>query len=611
MSTSIPVMESVTDAVSVALKQHKPLIVIANDKTNDSTWAYEYLLTPEVHELIKSGQAVVLRIAAGSQDFLNFTRIFKVRGLPAIFVIDNGVAQVDIFRGGENTNLTDFTARVVAVAKVAETRRATQSGAGSSSSSGTTAATAATATSTATVSASASASTANTGTSSTTTLSSVETSRAPSVTASATPSSATNAPAAANNTPQLTSSSSSSSSTPSSSSSSSHKNNHDDDIDKQEKSAQRYREALQKKKRDELDERARIRKLLETDRKERQSRESYNRSLHHEEEPKNIPPSPEATPTLVASRSIHCALLIRLFDGQPMKHRFAATDSLATVRSWVNAEASPAAGLNDTPYTFFDPLARRTFNESDEDTGRTLADLGLTPSATLVLKPVRGHVSSAYGRDGGGAIGGGSGFRPYALVGNGVRSVFGALSGFLGYGGANTNDGNEAEQEPLHAGDHLLSERDSTEHGNDERFGEEGSGHGGISQNSSHEGHNTHDSVAGLTRRYGNIHEAHGSNSNLHSRFTGFSGTTTPSGLSTRYNSVASFHDLAVAEAAAAAAAAAASSGSSTGSGSSGSSAASGTGEGDSDDKRKKADRITYNGNNLSLEDYGDDHANE
>lgn len=41
---------------------------------------------------------MLLKIVAGSHDFLAFTRLFRVRGLPALFAIDNGTAQRDVCR---------------------------------------------------------------------------------------------------------------------------------------------------------------------------------------------------------------------------------------------------------------------------------------------------------------------------------------------------------------------------------------------------------------------------------------------------------------------------------------------------------------------------------
>lgn len=95
-----------------------------------------------------------------------------------------------------------------------------------------------------------------------------------------------------------------------------------------------------------------------------------------------------------------CALQIRLFDGSSIKGKFAADADLATaVRTWVR-EASPAGGA-DIPYSFRQILApkpSRTIEVGEE--GRSLGDLGLVPSATLVLVPVEGAVQ-AYSGNGG------------------------------------------------------------------------------------------------------------------------------------------------------------------------------------------------------------------
>lgn len=99
-------------------------------------------------------------------------------------------------------------------------------------------------------------------------------------------------------------------------------------------------------------------------------------------------------------RTGSCALQIRLFDGSSIKGKFAAEADLATaVRTWVK-EASPEGGA-DIPYEFRQILApkpSRSIEVGEE--GQTLADLGLAPTATLVLVPVSDTVE-AYSGNGG------------------------------------------------------------------------------------------------------------------------------------------------------------------------------------------------------------------
>lgn len=71
-----------------------------------------------------------------------------------------------------------------------------------------------------------------------------------------------------------------------------------------------------------------------------------------------------------------CALLIRLFDGSPVKHKFEVTDTLEQVRKFLDIE--------DAEYTFFLPIEKKMFQKEEEQT--SLGELGLAPSAALVLK---------------------------------------------------------------------------------------------------------------------------------------------------------------------------------------------------------------------------------
>lgn len=86
------------------------------------------------------------------------------------------------------------------------------------------------------------------------------------------------------------------------------------------------------------------------------------------------------------------ALQVRLFDGSTVRSRFAADAPLARVRAWVDARRPDGAA----PYTFRQvrtPLPNRAIDPADDE-AKTLADLGLAPSSTLVLVPVRSYASA-------------------------------------------------------------------------------------------------------------------------------------------------------------------------------------------------------------------------
>eukprot|EP01134_Creolimax_fragrantissima_P000390 CFRG0390T1 len=75
-----------------------------------------------------------------------------------------------------------------------------------------------------------------------------------------------------------------------------------------------------------------------------------------------------------------CYVQIRLPDGQKISHTFKATDPLSGVYNFV-AESLPSSAQNS--YTLGTIFPRKDFNDSDKE--KTLAQVKLVPSATLVV----------------------------------------------------------------------------------------------------------------------------------------------------------------------------------------------------------------------------------
>jgi hypothetical protein len=136
----------------------------------------------------------------------------------------------------------------------------------------------------------------------------------------------------------------------------------------------------------------------------------------------------------VSGKGDICALQVRLFDGSTIWSRFKATDTLAAnVRKWIDEQSE----VGEQPYTFkqiLTPLPSRKFEVGEE--GSSLRDLGLVPTATLVLVPVQG-AASAYQSGGiiGSAVSGVTGL---------VRSGFGLVTGFWGGGDGQASQQDEA-----------------------------------------------------------------------------------------------------------------------------------------------------------------------
>lgn len=169
-----------------------------------------------------------------------------------------------------------------------------------------------------------------------------------------------------------------------------------------------YAQMLRRKKQDEKDERQRILRRIEDDKKERREREAQEkqaRLLLAATEP-DAPAAAAASnrqaepPIQLRSRGggPTCNLQVRLFDGSTIRGRFSRDDTLGHhVRMWVDDNRTDGDG----PFTFrilLTPLPNKVVEPGEES--ETLGDLGLAPSATLVLVPVI-RVASAYAQNGG------------------------------------------------------------------------------------------------------------------------------------------------------------------------------------------------------------------
>ncbi|KAI0096390.1 hypothetical protein GGR51DRAFT_543332 [Nemania sp. FL0031] len=157
------------------------------------------------------------------------------------------------------------------------------------------------------------------------------------------------------------------------------------------------------------EERKRILKRIEDDkraRKERDAAERRARALLSADPSTNpdtegvaaqTPAIPLAQRLPVAGTGDHCNLQVRLLDGSTIRSRFASDVTLgADVRRWIDEARTDG----DAPYSFrvvLTPQPNRAVAASEE--GQSLLALGLAPSATLVLIPA--PYSIAYARAGG------------------------------------------------------------------------------------------------------------------------------------------------------------------------------------------------------------------
>jgi hypothetical protein len=162
----------------------------------------------------------------------------------------------------------------------------------------------------------------------------------------------------------------------------------------------KHAEALKKKQRVAREERERVLKAIEDDKAARKARQAEKEALRRaaeaaaEVEAKGLPFAP-ASQLYPSTGRIHekCALQVRLLDGSTIRSRFSSRDTLKDVRQWVDDNAQ----LGKTPYTFkilMTPLPSVKLDVTEE--GKQLQELGLTPSATLILLPVMRRFAKAY-----------------------------------------------------------------------------------------------------------------------------------------------------------------------------------------------------------------------
>ncbi|WYZ45562.1 hypothetical protein EsH8_VIII_000878 [Colletotrichum jinshuiense] len=173
------------------------------------------------------------------------------------------------------------------------------------------------------------------------------------------------------------------------------------DNSKQAVDTRNHKEALKKARQEAAEEKARILKKIEDDRAERRARVAERAAAR---EQAASPKLGEVAAALTRSESSSLApsasgangmtaLQVRLLDGSTIRSRFPSSKTLGSdVRAWVDSERTDGS---KEPYNFKVVLAPQPSKRIDDtEEGKSLSDLGLSPSSTLVLAPVGTHVSA-------------------------------------------------------------------------------------------------------------------------------------------------------------------------------------------------------------------------
>lgn len=196
-----------------------------------------------------------------------------------------------------------------------------------------------------------------------------------------------------------------------------------------ESQAKNWRLEQRKREQQKKEERDRILNQIRRDTEDRKAREESRKlSLAPSTNNENNPPKAVEQRPQPKARPNQFRLQIRLFDGSSVRSSFSPTQTIQRdVRPWLDSQRSDG----DVPYNLkqiLTPLPSRTISVAEED--QTLEELGLGPTANLVMVPVRTY-TEAYASAGASLPVRGL-YAGYNLVTGTVGAVAGAIGSILG-----------------------------------------------------------------------------------------------------------------------------------------------------------------------------------
>ncbi|CAJ2504515.1 Uu.00g119090.m01.CDS01 [Anthostomella pinea] len=199
-----------------------------------------------------------------------------------------------------------------------------------------------------------------------------------------------------------------------------------------------YADAVKHRKQQANEERQRILKRIEDDKRARKGRDAEERKARQllsanqdgEESGSQTAPIPLSRKMPKGGQGDNCNLQVRLLDGSTIRSRFPSDKTLSRdVRKWIDEERTDG----DAPYSFrvvLTPLPNKAIEPTEEI--ESLLSLGLAPSSTLILVPVK--YTSAFSQTGGVIQ---QGFNPiigmfaavYSTITASIWGIFGTLFG--------------------------------------------------------------------------------------------------------------------------------------------------------------------------------------
>ncbi|EFY86365.1 UBX domain-containing protein [Metarhizium acridum CQMa 102] len=199
-------------------------------------------------------------------------------------------------------------------------------------------------------------------------------------------------------------------------------------------SAQKQAALVRKKKQQESEERKRILKRIQDDKEERRhqaaEREQQRKEIHSRSD-SSLPVGTTSPSTVLsaAKNSNLTSIQVRLFDGSTIRSCFKTSGPVKEVRKWVDENRTDG----ELPYTFtqlLTPLPNKSIDETEEE--KSLGELGLSPSSTLILIHVQSY-TSAYNNSS-------QGFLSWI-----IGSILGFFTWFLGLIGLGRGGGNNSQ----------------------------------------------------------------------------------------------------------------------------------------------------------------------
>lgn len=191
-----------------------------------------------------------------------------------------------------------------------------------------------------------------------------------------------------------------------------------------------WRATQRRREQQQREERTRVLNQIRQDKEDRKRRNEQRKATIAANNQNNTTDTTQTQGTKKPPSSTQFRIQVRLFDGTSVRSAFSPGQTVRRdVRPWIDSQRSG----DDTPYNLkhiLNPLPNRTLSISEED--QTLAELGLGPTASLVMVPVQVYTEAYAGGDSSLPVRGL--YAGYRFITGTVGAVFGGLWSFLGYG---------------------------------------------------------------------------------------------------------------------------------------------------------------------------------